>query len=265
MNVTQEAVVYIPTRARAHLLKKVLPKWQEQKNAEVVLVVEGWEFDDIQRLAAPYANVWVEKLRRFDKGIAYARQQILGMAHFDGLDKIIMCDDDLYPTVESDVSKLLDLPDMALGMGASVSYYGLMFGNENLKRDDPLLCYNALGKRLFSIDVATAFEVGGYDVRLHTFGSDNDIVRQGAKDMQTLWYVHAGVKATSISKRYEPGGLQDFAGQSRQSREKHCHKIMHSKWPKYISSPDRRFACQWKKLMDDFIPDWKEHLNWRKT
>jgi hypothetical protein len=268
MSAAREVVAYIPTRARAHLLKKVLPKWEKQNNVgAVILVVEPWEGKEMMALARPYDKVWVEILPRFDRGIAYARQRILRIAKTDGLDRIIMCDDDLYPSVGQDVSKLLEFPEgehPTLGMGASLSFYGLTFGNDTLReRHDPLLCYNALGKRLFGIDVNAALEIGGYDIRLHSFGSDNDIVRQGAKDLQSLWYVHAGMKATSIGKRYEPGGIEDLAG-DRHAREVQCHEIMYGKWPKYVTPPTSRFMCKWKKLMDDFIPDWKESLNWQK-
>jgi hypothetical protein len=89
-------------------------------------------------------------------------------------------------------------------------------------------------------------------------------------DLQATWYVHAGVKGTSIAGRYTPGGINDFHHEKERSRIKgqlHSHQLIFRKWgPRYISTPTdgHRMICWWKRFLDDFVPDWEHRIDWKK-
>lgn len=203
-----------------------------------------------------------------NRGINYARQYILLHAERNGIARFIMSDDDCAPRHDDDVRKLFDLSDLpTIGMGAMFPFYGLKFGNETLReRNDPLFCDGGMGKRLFSLDTERALEVGGYDVRLHSSNGDNEIVRQAIKHGYT-WYVHAGVQAINLIGRFKKGGINDLHNEDEESRKAaalECHRIIYEEWgPEYIAKPQgHKITTRWQKLMDDYIPDWKDRKNW---
>jgi len=261
--------VFIPTRNRAELVERVLPKWLEQPVDELFIVCEKWEKGKYRRVAGSQAEVLV--LPKTNQGINYARNWIVNKAHGMGYDRIIMSDDDLFPRPGYDVRKLLELDDLpALGMGIMLPFYGLMFGNENLKIDAPLMSLGGLGKRLFSLDTERALSVGNFDVRLYSGWGDDELVRQGIFEKSYTWYIHGGVHGTSIAGRHTPGGLNDLNHESnieRTEAEYKCHKIIYKKWPSYVSKPKLggRLICQWKKMFNDFVPDWEQRITWHKA
>lgn len=263
------SVVFIPTRRRLHCLDKALPKWQEQ-DVEIFLVVEKEELSDHEELSRGYDKIkGILRLPQSNMGITYARNWILDLADEWGLKHLIMSDDDLYPRPTDDVNRLCEIGDLpTIGMGAMLSFYGLLFGNETLKtRDDPLLCIGSMGKRLFSLDVQRAIKVGGYDSRLHSSNGDNEIIRDAIKYGYT-WYVHAGVNATSIAGRFTPGGINSLHGENEVRREMaayECHKMIYEKWgDRYVSKPKggKRIVTKWTKLLDDYCPNWESRKNW---
>jgi hypothetical protein len=127
-----------------------------------------------------------------------------------------------------------------------------------------------LGKRLFSLDVERVMSVGNFDARIHSGWGDDELVRQGIAECKYTWYVHGGVHGTSIAGRYTPGGLNDLHQESKEARaraQEECHQLIYKKWgTKYINTPKRggSLICQWKKMFDDFVPDWKERITWAK-
>lgn len=270
-----ELVAFIPTRNRHELLTKVLPKWDQHREVStLVIVVEKWEYGRTVQLVKQWPNVEVMRLPKSNQGVTYARKQIVDLAYKQGLDKIIVCDDDLYPHVEDDLWELT-LPLGALptvGVGAMMSFYGLAFGNDLLKTaTEPLFLVNALGKRLFSLDVGAVIDIGNYDERLHTFGGDNEIVRVAMREKAYTWYVHPLVRGVSIESRHAPGGIADFClgrPSVREQRTLECHELMFARWgPRYISTPrlGGRFACNWKNMLNDFVPNWEGRKNWQKS
>jgi hypothetical protein len=265
--------VFIPTRARAHCLVKTLPKWEQQRYVErVVLVVEKWELGKHKRLAKQYKNVEVMRLPNVNRGINFARHWIVEEADRLGLLKIIMSDDDLYPKPDSDVTQLFEFYDLnTLGIGIMLPFYGLMFGNKTIKyADKPLMSKGGLGKRLFSLDVKRVLEVGNFDPKLWSGWGDDELVRQGIKDLGATWYIHPGVHGVSIAGRHTKGGLNDLNGENktrRQQAEFSCHQYIYHKWgPEYINEPKLggRLVCQWRKMFDDFVPNWRERVTWVK-
>jgi glycosyltransferase involved in cell wall biosynthesis len=264
------SVVFIPTRGRDWLIGRCLAKWKEQDVEEVILVVEPHEYAQYKYETMRVPRASVVKLPESNKGINYSRNQIVLMANYMGLDRIIMSDDDIYPRTDTDVNRLFEWHGLnTLGIGIMVPFYGLMFGNQTIKREDrPLMSKGALGKRCFSLNIMRAIAIGNFDVRLHSGWGDDELVRQGMAALQATWYVHAGVNGTSIAGRYTKGGINDFHSEDQVSRlrgQEHSHDIIFKNWgPKYISMPGKRMQCRWKLFMDDHVPDWERRIDWDK-
>lgn len=266
------SVVFIPTRGRAWLLDRTLPKWQEQEVDEIILTVEKGEYKQYKTVAADYKNVSVMKLPASNMGINYSRNQIVQKAADLGCDRIIMADDDIYPKPDSDVCRLYEWKGLnTLGIGIMVPFYGLMFGNNTIRREDrPLMSKGALGKRLFSLNIKRVLAIGNFDTALHSGWGDDELVRQGMKDLQATWYVHAGVNGVSIAGRYTKGGINDLHKEDQDSRlrgQAHSHRIIFKRWgPRYISTPKLggRLVCRWKLLMEDYVPGWEKRIDWKR-
>lgn len=267
------SVVFIPTRGRAELVERALSKWQYQEVEQIILVVEKGEAGAYREVAKPYKNVNVIRLPASDMGINYSRNYIVKFADDLGCDRIIMSDDDIYPRPDSDVSRLYEWNGLnTLGIGVMVPFYGLMFGNQTMKDEDrPLMSKNALGKRLFSLNVRRVLAIGNFDINLHSGWGDDELVRQGMKDLQATWYIHAGVNGVSIAGRYTKGGINGLHNEDQDSRQRgqeHSHRIIFARWgPRYISTPKPggRLACQWKLLMNDYVPGWERRIDWKKV
>jgi glycosyltransferase involved in cell wall biosynthesis len=268
------AVVFIPTRGRSWLLDKTLPKWRQQDVDEIILVVEKQEAPDYHKHLGRDKNgqpkVRIIKLPESNRGINYSRHQIVLLANGMGCDRLIMSDDDIYPKPDNDVNRLFVWNGLnTLGIGIMVPFYGLLFGNETMKREDrPLMSTSALGKRLFSLNVQRVIAIGNFDVRLHSGWGDDELVRQGMAALQATWYIHAGVNGTSVAGRYTRGGINDFHGESEASRlegQELSHRLIYKKWgPHYISAPGKRMLCHWRNFLDDFVPDWEKRIDWEK-
>lgn len=266
------SIVFIPTRGRAWLLERTLPKWRQQEVEAVFLVVERNEYGLYREEARRYKNVGVLRLPESDRGINYSRNWIVQEADRIGCDRLIMSDDDIYPKPDSDVRRLYEWNGLnTLGIGITVPFYGLMFGNHTIKNEDrPLMSKGALGKRLFSLNVPRVLAIGNFDVNLHSGWGDDELVRQGMKDLEATWYVHAGVNGVSIAGRYTKGGINDLHDEDqarRQRGQEHSHRIIFARWgPRYISTPKPggRLVCRWKLLMDDFVPGWQQRIDWKK-
>lgn len=265
-----QAVVFIPTRNRAQLVERVLPKWSQQDDVRAILVVEKWERGKYTRVAGRHADVLC--LPRSNRGINYARAWIVREADRMGLENIIMSDDDLFPRPDSDINRLFEFGDLqCLGIGIMLPFYGLMFGNDVIKaHNEPMMSLGGLGKRCFSLRVSEALMIGNFDARLHSGWGDDELVRQGIADLGFTWYVHAGVHGTSIAGRHTPGGLNDLHHEDDEERlraQYSCHKIIYNKWgPEFISKPKLhgRLICQWKKMFEMYVPNWEDRVTWRK-
>ena len=268
------AYVFIPSRGRHELLaQKVIPKWMEQ-NAKVYVVVEPNQYKEyaetLQGFCGPGGSVDVLMLPQHNRGVNYSRNWIVRFAANIGMDKIIQADDDIFPQPSSDVNRLFEWKGLnCIGMGVMVGFYGLMFGNQTIKDEDrPLMSKGALGKRLFSLNVSRVLAAGNFDVDLHSGWGDDELVRAGMARLGATWYVHAGVWGGSVANRYTKGGINDFHGENEQSRldgQEHSHRIIHHRWgARYVSDPGKRMSFRWQKFMDDYVPDWRNRIDWEK-
>lgn len=264
------SVVFIPSRNRAELVARVLPKWQQQDVDEIILVIEKRDLAEYGYLRSKYKNVSTLVLPEQNRGINYSRNQIVLRANYMGCDRIIMSDDDIYPRPDSDINRLYEWKGLnTLGIGIMVPFYGLMFGNKTIKTEDrPLMSKGALGKRCFSLNVQRVLAIGNFDVRLHSGWGDDELVRQGMAALQATWYVHAGVNGTSIAGRYTKGGINDYHKEDQASRlrgQEFSHRLIFKNWgPRYVSNPGKRMMFRWKLFMDDYVPDWEKRIDWSK-
>ena len=84
------------------------------------------------------------------------------------------------------------------------------------------------------------------------------------------WWIHAGVKGGGVNKRYTQGGLsalhqEDVA--KRKEAQEYSHRLAYKKWgPEYINrpGPGKRLICKWRRMLDDFVPDWEQLADWRQ-
>lgn len=268
-------VVFIPTKARPDLLTKVLPRWAAQPNVDAIIpTVEPQDVDDYRSIAQMYKKVHLFKLRYNDMGVNYARNRIVRAAKRQGLDSFIMADDDHQPRPDSDVSMLCrDLKDTpTMGMGIMLSFYGLSFGNDVLAKESvPLLSLNSFGKAIYALHTERVIAAGNFDVRFRSGWGDDELVREGMRTHGFGWWVHAGVKGASINTRYSKGGvnaLHNERPEARQEAQEESHRIAFEKWgAKYINKPGpgKRLICKWRRMLDDFVPDWEELATWRKA
>lgn len=263
--------VFIPTRNRAELLeKKVLPKWLAQPTVnEIILTIEDDDIRNYHKMCR-FRQVSLLVLPKSNQGINYSRSFIVRTANSWGLSKIIMADDDIYPKPDCDIDRLFEWEGLnCLGIGIMVPFYGLMFGNQTIKEEDrPLMSKGALGKRLFSLNIPRVMAAGNFDPAFHSGWGDDELVRQGMARLQATWYVHAGVNGVSVAGRYTQGGINDFHGESEDSRlagQEVSHELIYNRWgARYVTEPGKRMAFSWAKFMDDYVPDWRQRIDWEK-
>lgn len=267
-------VVFIPTRARTGNLIKILPKWQMQDRIdEVILVVDIKERDLYYQALSELPkqlrkNVTITSPKKPDIGIAAIRNFIVNKAYRLGLDSLLMCDDDCFPVPEDDITRLIRLLNKTptIGIGACFSFYGLMLGNDVVRdTNKAYLVPGGMGYRCFSLNVDKAIEAGNYDKRLKFWWSDAELARDAMKVHGVGWHVDTGAWCGSIGGRYTPGGLEDLAGTRKRRMEgvQRSHELVYKKWgPRYISPPEKRPACRWKNMLDDFVPGWRKRAIW---
>lgn len=252
---------YIMTRSRPGNLKKIVPRWLEQ-HIPVVLVTEpserehhlslvngqGWE--DVTVINPPQ-----------ERGIGYKRQFSVEHAHSRRLRSIIMSDDDMQPANNSDMDLLLEEAQKpgVLGIGAARSLHDHFSGGATKNNDGVILCPGGWGMQLFALNVRSALDAGNFDAALDCFGEDHELARNGIARLGLPWAVHCTVRCEPVGVRYDPGGINAFITDgTRPKREQACREIIYRRWPRYASVPDARPRMRWQKMLDDYIPGWRE-------
>jgi hypothetical protein len=255
--------VYIPTLSRIDTLRKTVPQWLEQE-LQVWLVIDRTEFaahSNLRREMGWGSNIHIILLPLSGRGIGYARNFIVQHARKMELISIIMSDDEFFVHPDSNACELLEEAEKpeVLGIGATRSLHDRFTGGAISKMNGPILCPGGWGFQLFGLNIQRALDVGNFDRRLHTFGEDAELARQGIKH-GTPWLVHCDVKCVSINKREAPGGISSKynSPEARLTAEKECQDIIHKMWPEYTNPVGKKPRVAWQKLLDNYIPDWKE-------
>jgi hypothetical protein len=255
--------VYIMTRDRQDNLRKIVPRWLDQ-NMRVVLVTERSEQDEHVRLVRRERwgsdRVIVISPQR-ERGIGHKRRYAVNHAKALGLQSIIMSDDDMQPANNTDMNSILweARNPKVLGIGATRSLHdrnsrGAVSANHGL-----ILCPGGWGMQMFSLNIENTLAVGNFDSELDCFGEDAELERMGIATIGIPWLVHCDVRCNAIGVRYDPGGINAYITDgTRALREVACRRIIHERWPMYASHPERKPRMLWQKMLDDYIPNWRE-------
>lgn len=255
--------VYIPTMGRYANIARIVPLWLEQ-GMKVRLVVEpGAEYREYSRIIL--AHQWTGLVKavpvsRRNNGIGYARGFCVHHAERDGLKSFIMSDDDMRPAPGSNMNELLAAAEDSdtIGVGAVRSIHDRFTGGAVSRNTGVILCPGGWGFQLFALNVANAIGLGNFDERLHSYGEDGELARQGIA-AGIPWRVHCDVRCAPVGKRYDPGGINTrFLNRAkRTAAEIECLTIIHDRWPAYTNAPDRPLRVAWQKMLSDYIPGWK--------
>jgi hypothetical protein len=256
--------VYIPTLNRLEVLEKTVPAWLVH-DVPVVLVVDPSELKAHMRLRdrMGWGNfVEITAVKRNGMGIGYKRRHCVTHAYEMGWDSIIMSDDDHKPRESCDAQLLIDeaLEPGVLGIGAVVQIYSRFTGGAINELSGPILWPGGAGFTIYGLNVETALECGNFDPRLHSFGEDAELRRQGiARGLP--WRVHADVWCDALNQRNSPGGFMakyDGDMAARHAAEIACRKLIYERWPQYVSPPSKPPRMAWQRMLTDYVPDWRK-------
>jgi hypothetical protein len=256
--------VYIPTVGRPDNIRKIIPAWLDQ-DIPIRLVVERKE-------VAPYLemirrNRWMNDVLVAPlpgaiegMGMGAVRRYIVKRAHSRGLRAIIMADDDAMPQGDNYRELLAEArkPDV-LGIGAVRPIHDRFTGGAVSRLSGPILCPGGWGFILYGLNVANAVAVGNYNYRLHTACEDTELARQGIA-RKIPWRVHTDVWWNALGSRYSPGGYSTkfTSREERTHAEDECYALCYQLWPDYVNPPGKRLRMSWQKMLNDYIPDWRE-------
>ena len=251
--------VYIPTMGRYDNLKRIVPAWLAQ-GIQVRLVVDRSEFPQHRDLREEMG--WrdrVQVLAARGSGIGAARRFCVSHASQSQLPSIIMSDDDMRPTTEAWPLLTEAARPGVLGIGAVRPIHDFFTGGAVSRNHGVILCPGGWGFQLFGLNVRAAIEVGNFDSKLHTAGEDAELARNGIARGYP-WLVHCDVECATIGARYAPGGINTRfrEPEDRTQAEWECLELIHKRWPIYTNPPDKRLRMAWQKMLDDYIPDWRE-------
>lgn len=256
--------VYIPTRSRPANVRKIVPRWLDQ-NQSVRLVVDPDEVN--LHLALRAQEGWGSDVRVWAppgvRGIGAIRRKIVRQAARNGLTSIILSEDDAMPERSSDFNELLDWADRpdVLGIGATRPIHDRFTGGAISYNSGAILCPGGWGFVCFGLNVQNALAAGNYDAALHTIGDDAELARNGIAKLRIPWLAHCDVRWSSLGTRYSPGGIGARFGEDltlRHMAERECLALIHERWPDYTNEPDKRLRVAWAKMLDHYLPGWKQ-------
>lgn len=258
--------VYIPTMKRLANLFDIIPRWRVHKEfvSQINLVVSHQEYRETDTFVKKHRwtdSVSVLPLPHHVFGIGAIRNWIVTQAMHNGEHHILMADDDIYPHHSANFNYLDEYIGLSniLGIGCITSYHSLLLGSRKdmMAGDDLILAYSGYGFRLFALNVDTAVGIGNFDTHLDVSFEDAELMRNGLWN-GLRWYLDPGLKANSLGKRFEAGGIEALTGskQERDLRTQACYAYCYNKWPQYMAEPPRK-RMSWKKMLNDCLPGWE--------
>jgi hypothetical protein len=256
-------MIYIVTRDRLALLRKVMPYWLEQE-LPITLVVESSE----SRIHSEFVAELTAAVRILapgdNLGIGQIRRSIFDDAVEKGLAAIIMADDDIRPT--KSIRPLLSFirgPTRAIGIGTVKPGYGQFMDAATLNSGRPVLHTGSMGLQIAAWNVRRVMEVGGHDPKLDVQFEDHELLFRGIM-AKYPWYLHTAVFAHQVANRFSPGGLATATG-NREAREvgiERCAEYCREKYPAYVSRRGTPYRFYWSRLLDDtYGKVWREYLH----
>jgi hypothetical protein len=148
-----------------------------------------------------------------------------------------------------------------LGIGAVVQIYARFTGGAINNLGGPILWPGGAGFSVYGLNISKALECGSFDARLHSFGEDAELRRQGIAG-GIPWRVHCDVWVDAVNQRNSPGGFMakydgDLA--ARTAAERQCRELIYARWPQYVSSPDKPPRMAWQRMLDHYVVGWRAH------
>lgn len=255
-----KAHVYINTRDRYHLLAKTIPRWLAQEPDGLTLVIEPDQYFHHRTFLREHGwwpRIQLLRLSRKDSGLGNSRREMIEHAAALGHKAILTSDDDHYPHKDDDIRDLISFAasGKTMGVGACVPIYGLSLGNDFIREtNEPVPVLGSWGYAVYALNVPLVMKAGNFNPNLKSGWEDQELCRHGIAIAGKQWHIHTGVRVGSMAKRYEPGGCQGLfpTPEARAAEEKRCHTICHKRWPNYVSTPDKKYRCAWRRMLVDF-------------
>jgi len=263
-------MIYIPSKERWRLLNRSVNDWHAL-GQEVTAVIEP----QYRKVMKEWYHCQADRvlyLPRNDRGIAFARQQVLLHAKDHNFKSIIMADDDQMLTIqeEGSIKRLFKLAERrdVVGIGTYRSLMGLYLGGTEMNEagqngmEGLFLHRGSIGYQIFAVNVKNALRSGGFDPRLGAI-EDAELCRNGMNVLGLPWYIYTGVKRTNLLSKDgddAEGGINALPI-ARYVMYWQSHHIIYKRWPEYISEPlptatvdaKKRYRMAWKKMWNDYI------------
>jgi hypothetical protein len=253
--------VFIPSRGRWIGARKLADAWHQQ-DFEVTFVVEK---DEATQYASRVEDCRVDPLPVRNAGIGFSRNHCVDLAASYGYESIILADDDIKPGKHMDWL-IEDAEDpKILGITARYSYHDFALGPKIKDMSDLILMPTGLF-RLVALNVMNVENLGNYDHTLE-YAEDCDLFLRGLRE-GFPWMTHLGTWSMSIGKRYEPGGMLDYAGgeENLAIKKGQWHRTLHDQYPSIVNKHTERCAGKqncirvgWQRAYDKYMPGWREY------
>lgn len=250
--------VYIPSRGRPENVAKLAKAWDTEL-FDVVFMVEPDEVKPYRDNVPSdlFITVAVEALPGRNLGVGFSRSRCVEHADADGLEAIILSDDDIKPITGMDLLIEAAENPLTLGVTSYHSYLDLALGTKGRHRDDIIVAHQSF-MRLWAINISNVKAIGGFDKNLKCI--DDNELKFRAVMSGFPWMIHFGAKSASFGKRFAAGGvsaLGDRAVENAADRIVDKHRLY---TPHLISRVDTPKAIQykWSKIHDHFLPGWRD-------
>jgi hypothetical protein len=194
-------------------------------------------------------------------GVGLSRAMCLEHAAMDGLESIIMSDDDVKPS--SGMDGLIDVAadPLVLGITSWYSYLDLMLGIKGKNRNDVIICPSSIF-RIFGLNVQNVIGIGNYDEELR-MTDDADLMIRGIVE-GFPWMIHLGAKSASMGARWQPGGIDALEKQASSGKETanvlkvEACDYLQNKFPDWVRRPrEDKISFKWRVIYDENLPEWK--------
>jgi hypothetical protein len=178
-------------------------------------------------------------------------------ADADGLEAIILSDDDIRPVTGMDQLIEAAKDPLALGITSYHSYLDLALGVKGRKRDDLIVAHQSF-MRLWSINISNVEAIGGFDKNLKCI-DDNELKFRAVMN-GFPWMIHFGAKSASFGKRFAAGGVSSLGNRAVDIAAMRIVEKHQAYAPDFIRLVDTPKAIQykWSKIHDHFLPNWRD-------
>lgn len=243
-------MILIPSRRRPQMIAKTIPRMKDV-TAEIVVFVEEEDYDEYSEIGEEIGGFYLVKLPHSNRGVAYARNQMLHWTHYEfpRVQSIAMMDDDV---VVEGIDGLIQFVDWNPEVGGCAGYFPIYKSFANLDPDQgPVLHTGTLGQVCYALRINNVLSVGGWDERLQR-KEDYDL-RINLLKAGMPWYIHTDVPIKPIGKQYGEGGIQSL-GLDHEAVERKAYEVLVEKhgdqFIKWQNSGKTNIRVLWKKMSE---------------